>query len=96
MAFKHTIHVCMTAHLERVHNFCGGPAGGMAEYEGVRDYMAELDSYSWVSTETHLLNRESAPRLLLSHRLPGKCSSAQWRPVLALVKGADIGPVYEN
>ncbi len=63
----------------------------MAEYEGVREVMAELDSYSWVSTETLLMNRENAPRLLLSHRLPGKGSARQWRPALALVKGAEPG-----
>ena len=62
---------------------CVAAAGGMAEYEAVSSFMAELDSRSWVSSETRLLNRSTAPRLLLSHRLAGRGAEQRWRPNVA-------------
>lgn len=62
---------------------CVAAAGGMAEYEAVSSFMAELDSRSWVSSETRLLNRSTAPRLLLSHRLAGRGAEQRWRPNFA-------------
>ena len=55
-------------------------AGGMAEYEGVRNFLAELNSLEWACSETVLINRDNAPRLLLSYRLPSRGAAQQWRP----------------
>lgn len=63
-----------------------GHEGGMAEYEAVSSFMAELDSRSWVSSETWLLNRSTAPRLLLSHRLAGRGAEQRWRPNVAFAE----------
>lgn len=60
-----------------------GHEGGMEEYECVRDYMAGLDRQSWVTTETRLLNRGTAPRLLLSHRMSGRSAGQPWQPNVA-------------
>jgi hypothetical protein len=60
-------------------------AGGMAEYEAVSSFMAELDSRIWVSSETRLLNRNTAPRLLLSHRLANRTAD-RWRPNVAFAE----------
>jgi hypothetical protein len=69
---------------------CAVITGGMAEYEAVSSFMAELDSRSWVSSETRLLNRSTAPRLLLSHRLAGRGAEQRWRPNVAFADAPHI------
>jgi hypothetical protein len=61
-------------------------AGGMAEYEAVSNFMAELDSRIWVSSEMRLLNRSTAPRLLLSHRLASRPDEPRWQPNVAFAE----------
>lgn len=49
---------------------CCIPAGGMEEYEAVKAAVGALPPSSWVSSETRLLNRPSAPVLLLVWKRP--------------------------
>lgn len=54
----------------------------MEEYEMCRAYLQQLDTRSWLSTEMQLLNRPTAPRLLLSYRMAGR---PHWQPRTAFV-----------
>lgn len=47
-----------------------GHEGGLEEYEAVRDLLAGLSPSYWTSSELRLLNRPSAPVLLLLWRRP--------------------------
>ena len=47
-----------------------------------RAYLQQLDTHSWLSTEMQLLNRPTAPRLLLSYRMGGR---SHWQPRTAFV-----------
>ncbi len=47
-----------------------------------RAYLQQLDTRSWLSTEMQLLNRPTAPRLLLSYRMAGR---PHWQPRTAFV-----------
>ncbi|MEW5312808.1 MAG: hypothetical protein WDW38_004415 [Sanguina aurantia] len=46
-----------------------GHPGGVEEYEGVRDLIAGLSPSYWVSTEVRMLNRPTAPVLMMVWRL---------------------------
>jgi hypothetical protein len=69
------------AHVRRNHQVvrpCGlvsimcyiGHPGGLEEYEAVRDMLAGLSVSYWTSSELRLLNRPSAPVLVLLWRRP--------------------------
>jgi hypothetical protein len=47
-----------------------GHPGGLEEYEGVKALLQELAPTYWVSSEVKLLNRATAPILLLVWRRP--------------------------
>ena len=46
------------------------PAGGMEEYEAVKAAVGALPPSAWVSSEVRLLNRPTAPVLLLVWKRP--------------------------
>ena len=47
-----------------------GHAGGMEEYEAVQAVVGRLPPSGWVSSEVRLLNRPTAPVLLLVWKRP--------------------------
>lgn len=57
-----------------------GHPGGLEEYEAVRDMLAGLSPSYWTSSELRLLNRPSAPVLLLLWRRPDAASAGARRP----------------
>lgn len=59
--------VCYTKH-----------AGGLEEYEAVRSLASGLSPSYWVTTETRLLNRPSAPTLVVVHRHADGPPGAGW------------------
>ena len=57
-----------------------GHPGGLEEYEAVRDLLGSLSPSYWTSSETRLLNRPSAPVLLLLWRRPDAAGGRPPRP----------------
>jgi hypothetical protein len=59
-----------------------GHEGGLEEYEAVKDLLAGLSPSYWTSSELRLLNRPSAPVLLLLWRRPDAAvAGGRQRPV---------------
>ena len=58
----------------------------MEEYECGMDYMAQTDTQSTETSATLLPIRETAPRLLLSHRMSGRSARQPWQPKVAFAK----------
>lgn len=56
--------VCVLAYI--------GHPGGQEEYNGCRDFFRECDSKVWASSESQLLNRPTAPHLLLNYKFAGR------------------------
>lgn len=56
-----------------------GHPGGLEEYEAVRELLSGLSPQYWTSSELRLLNRPSAPVLLLLWRRPDGAGSRPMR-----------------
>lgn len=60
-----------------------GHPGGLEEYEAVRDMLGGLSPSYWTSSELRLLNRPSAPVLLLLWRRPDAAAAGGRAPAAA-------------
>lgn len=59
-----------------------GHEGGQEEYDGCRNFFKQCDSLMWATSETQLLNRPTAPHLLLNYKFAGR---SKQQPITSLV-----------
>lgn len=66
-ALEASIDMLATGGVISVAAYVGHP-GGQAEYEQLRQRMAQLDPKQWIATESALLNVSQAPLLMLLYK----------------------------